>query len=861
MERSESPQSKAYLWLVNNISNQTSTHKDLPTYLWLVNNINNQTSTHKDLPKWRLIQRFALATIYSSLRGDHWVQHHEWLDWETNECNWEQIDYIQDFSSCNERGEIKALAFENANNLDGSIPPEISLLGHSLQLVIFRQHKELTGVIPTEIGQLTKLTKLTISATSIVGTLPTKFGTLQSLETLQIHLNKIDGKIPSEVGKVGNLSELSFLSSDITGLVPAELGKLTELTSLILADWKIIGTIPIELGNLVGLKSLRLNLSDLALGSNRLKGTLLFDFFSKLTRLRHVYINDNQISGSISRQVGLASSLIRLELQNTKLSGPMPTELLALDNLTSLVVTSTSLSRSIPAELCEKMYKHKWNCLELQLKGHNHKGTNTATITMLRRGPAARRRRRAAPDRPQEEPGDHQNVTAPLEAGGSCLNLDLCMGAATVLERLRRVNSAIMSVSLEVNLMSELIFDQEWMAIMESMGSLPSIRTVSLSFRIRIPIPTQAFTKLIELATPMEQLNLVGLQLSHTIIRTTTSSTTSEEGEVSPVNELIRACQNAKTLTRIHLCRYRPVPLYSTAASGHVRLADPLLLALSNLPNCQLFHLERTNVFTNPQHNNNNPDLLDLICRSPFSKLKIGLQDRAIQLQQPIPKMAVAFQHNPRLKELIIQHTIDQPALEAISELLRTNQTLEKLSLLRIQCDNWSTVLQNHALEHNTTLQSLELSIILSRADRSLLKTNWSNLAMSLSHHNSRLTTLHVDLAGARHGSGLATEPLLKMLREDNFVLQNIVINRNTVPLHPDILFYLKLNKIGRNKLLRQQAVASETELVANSNKGSLRDDWIQTLIKHKSNVRILHYFICRDPSIIIPLTLSATTC
>ncbi|CAB9503586.1 Leucine Rich Repeat [Seminavis robusta] len=83
-------------------------------YQWLVNNINNQTTTQPDLSKWRLIQRFAMATFYYSTKGDYWVQRRGWLDWETNECSWEQIFLKRTFSpdlSCNEMGEIKALEF------------------------------------------------------------------------------------------------------------------------------------------------------------------------------------------------------------------------------------------------------------------------------------------------------------------------------------------------------------------------------------------------------------------------------------------------------------------------------------------------------------------------------------------------------------------------------------------------------------------------------------------------------------------------------------------------------------------------------------------------------------------------------
>lgn len=79
--------------------------------------------------------------------------------------------------------------------------------------------------------------------------------------------------------------------------------------------------------------------------------------------------------------------------------------------------------------------------------------------------------------------------------------------------------------------MSELVFDQEWMAILEAMGSLPLVHTISLSFRVSVPIPIQAFTTLMRLtassSSSLETLNLSGLQLSTAKIPS--SSTTSTQ--------------------------------------------------------------------------------------------------------------------------------------------------------------------------------------------------------------------------------------------------------------------------------------------------------------------------------------------
>ncbi|CAB9501780.1 LRR receptor-like serine threonine-protein kinase At4g08850 [Seminavis robusta] len=417
MERAQSPQSKAYQWLIQNI--------------------NNETSTLQDLPNWRLKQRFALATFYYSTRGDYWVKKQGWLDWETNECYWEQIpvDMGQNLSpevNCNANGEIKALAFWDANSMEGTIPPEISLLGKSLQSIELNRQLELKGTIPTVVGLLIKLTQLVLSATNIDGSFPTELGQLQSLQLLHFHMTPIHGHIPAEIGQLRNLSALNLARTDLTGSVPgelyklpglqmlaieecrgleteyilqelisntiqlrqlslssrragtvmsipSELGKLTELNVLFLKEWIVQGTIPSELGQLTKLTFLNLHgnsisgnlphevfeLTDLTyidVSSNQLEGTLPPVLFSKLTQLHFLQLNNNQFVGSIPPEIGLASNLKNLELQNTALSGTLPKELLALESLKNLVLKNTSLSGGIPEQLCDKMYEQRFDC-------------------------------------------------------------------------------------------------------------------------------------------------------------------------------------------------------------------------------------------------------------------------------------------------------------------------------------------------------------------------------------------------------------------------------------------------------------------------------------------------------------------
>ena len=133
----DSPQNKALLWLANDTFQGYYTDD-------------------------KLIQRYALATLFYSTNGAGWLNQSLWLD-DGDECDrwWQYIGKI----SCNATsGGITSLDLQK-NNLQGTIPAEIGLL--TSLLVLGLEENDLAGTFPQRIGDLTSLTSLNLKATSL----------------------------------------------------------------------------------------------------------------------------------------------------------------------------------------------------------------------------------------------------------------------------------------------------------------------------------------------------------------------------------------------------------------------------------------------------------------------------------------------------------------------------------------------------------------------------------------------------------------------------------------------------------------------------------------------------------------------
>ncbi|CAM0908269.1 unnamed protein product [Alopecurus aequalis] len=92
-------------------------------------------------------------------------------------------------------------------------------------------------------------------------------------------------------------------------------------------------------------------LTSIQLAHNQIRGSFPPALPSSLPNLRHLMLQENELSGKIPTQIGKLENLATLVLSNNHLSGPIPSELGHLKKLVRLDFSSNNLSGSIPTNL------------------------------------------------------------------------------------------------------------------------------------------------------------------------------------------------------------------------------------------------------------------------------------------------------------------------------------------------------------------------------------------------------------------------------------------------------------------------------------------------------------------------------
>jgi hypothetical protein len=290
-----------------------------------------------DFSDARIIQRYALATLYFSTDGPRWLDNIRWLS-EVNECLWYTMTTQQ---NCDDENMYLNLNL-GSNDLTGVIPNELTMLARLQSLTLSGgPTRFLGGFIPSALGTMTRLTLLDLQANSLFGGIPPELCDLEKLEVLDLSLNRLARTIPSDIGRLTPMKSFNLAMNDLSGIIPTSIKSLTQLQKISLGNNNLVGQVGI--GSSLGL------LTEFNVENNRF--TSIGTEIGLLTGLRTLTLYDNDIVGSLPTQIGNLTVLQRLDLHKNELTGSIPTEVGALVLLTDLDLSLNNFTSSIPTEI------------------------------------------------------------------------------------------------------------------------------------------------------------------------------------------------------------------------------------------------------------------------------------------------------------------------------------------------------------------------------------------------------------------------------------------------------------------------------------------------------------------------------
>ncbi|XP_075673742.1 putative leucine-rich repeat receptor-like protein kinase At5g49770 isoform X4 [Castanea sativa] len=120
-------------------------------------------------------------------------------------------------------------------NLMGTLSSEISQLSE-LQTLDLSYNKNITGQLPSSIGNLMNLINLNLIGCSFSGSIPDTIGNLQRLTILSLNNNSFRGRIPTSIGRLSNLYWLDLAENQLDGPLPVSDGNTPGLDMLVKAN-------------------------------------------------------------------------------------------------------------------------------------------------------------------------------------------------------------------------------------------------------------------------------------------------------------------------------------------------------------------------------------------------------------------------------------------------------------------------------------------------------------------------------------------------------------------------------------------------------------------------------------------------
>nr|POF24176.1 putative leucine-rich repeat receptor-like serine/threonine-protein kinase [Quercus suber] len=204
---------------------------------------------------------------------------------------------------------------------------------------IFLRVQGLAGILPPALAKLPHLKTIDLNANYLSGNIPQEWASMQ-LEYVSISTNNLSGPIPTYLGNITTLKIMSIESNQFSGIVPPELGNLVNLEYLVLSANNLTGELPDTLTNLNKLTEFRIS-------SNNFTGRIP-DIFRTWKKLQKLEIQASGLEGPIPPSISTLSTLTELRISDLFGEGSKFPSLLGMTSMSRLLLRSCNIYGPIP---------------------------------------------------------------------------------------------------------------------------------------------------------------------------------------------------------------------------------------------------------------------------------------------------------------------------------------------------------------------------------------------------------------------------------------------------------------------------------------------------------------------------------
>jgi hypothetical protein len=297
------------------------------------------------LPRFKIIQYYALYSIYMATNGTGWIVNDGWDQTTIYPCDgWFGIECEDD---------IVTVIDLYSNNLTGAFPPEVTLLAsdgkRSTGAGKLSRIDVYDNVFLTNNGDNTWWSQL---GSNFVHLFFKNTAFSGSLARLPENIKEFDcsfssitgGLIDSNFDGLNSLRYANFDGNAYNSTVPLSFSSLPNLDSLYIVDGFISG----DLSYMIDMPAMKEHWVD---NNPNLGGSLPTEI-AMVETLESFSISSCSFSGTIPTEFGDFFAMRQMWMYNNSLSGTIPSQLADLDDLRLLRIEGNAFTGSMPAEIC-----------------------------------------------------------------------------------------------------------------------------------------------------------------------------------------------------------------------------------------------------------------------------------------------------------------------------------------------------------------------------------------------------------------------------------------------------------------------------------------------------------------------------